>query len=59
MRVPPAQVGAITSEERARWLDTLHAAAEGGHFLGGRWHIFAWGVRPTREESLARAGANG
>lgn len=38
-----AQAGAITGEERARWVETLRAETAAGRFLGGRLHIFAWG----------------
>ncbi|MFQ6029882.1 MAG: methyltransferase domain-containing protein [Dehalococcoidia bacterium] len=40
-----AQVSAITSVERDRWLDELHSEIAAGNFLGGRLHLFAWGTR--------------
>lgn len=39
------QAGAITEEERRRWVDALHAEQAAGRFLGGRTHVFAWGTR--------------
>jgi len=42
-----AQVGAITDEERQRWLDGLHAEQAAGRFLAGRTHLFVWGTRPV------------
>jgi len=40
-----AQAGAITSDERVRWVEALHAEIAAGRFLGGRLHIFAWATR--------------
>jgi hypothetical protein len=42
------EVGAITGDERTRWLAELHAQQKRGSFLAGRLHVFAWGVRPDR-----------
>jgi ubiquinone/menaquinone biosynthesis C-methylase UbiE len=39
------KAGAITSEERARWLADLRRTQQAGRFLGGRLHIFVWGTR--------------
>jgi ubiquinone/menaquinone biosynthesis C-methylase UbiE len=41
-----AEVGAISDEERRRWLDALHAEQAAGRFLAGRTHLFVWGIRP-------------
>jgi SAM-dependent methyltransferase len=41
-----AETGAITESERQRWLDALRAEQDAGRFLGGRVHIFCWGVKP-------------
>lgn len=41
-----ARAGAITPEERDRWLGDLRREMAAGGFLGGRLHIFAWGTRP-------------
>lgn len=41
-----AQTGAITEAERERWLTQLRAEQAAGNFLGGRVHIFCWGVKP-------------
>jgi ubiquinone/menaquinone biosynthesis C-methylase UbiE len=40
-----AAVGAITGDEHARWLDALRAEEDAGRFLGGRLHVFVWGIR--------------
>jgi len=42
-----AEAGAITSDERARWLEALRAELAGKRFLGGRLHLFVWGTRPA------------
>ena len=41
-----AQVGAITESEREGWLAALRAEQAAGNVLGGRVHIFCWGVKP-------------
>ncbi|PYN50522.1 MAG: hypothetical protein DME00_05215 [Candidatus Rokuibacteriota bacterium] len=41
-----AQTGAITESEREGWLAALRAEQAAGNFLGGRVHIFCWGVKP-------------
>jgi len=41
-----AQTGAITESEREGWLAALRAEQAAGNFLGGRAHIFCWGVKP-------------
>jgi ubiquinone/menaquinone biosynthesis C-methylase UbiE len=40
------QVGAISEEERRRWVDQLRAEQEAGGFIAGLTHIFVWGTRP-------------
>jgi ubiquinone/menaquinone biosynthesis C-methylase UbiE len=40
-----AEVGAITGDEHAGWLDALRAEQDAGRFLGGRLHVFVWGIR--------------
>ena len=40
-----AQVGAITDEERRRWLDQLRTEQEADGFVAGLTHLFVWGVR--------------
>jgi SAM-dependent methyltransferase len=40
------QVGAITGDEGARWLQALRAEIAGKRFLGGQLHLFVWGTRP-------------
>lgn len=39
------QVGAISDEERRRWLDELRAEQEAGGFVAGLTHLFVWGHR--------------
>ncbi len=41
-----AQTGAITEAERERWLADLRAEQAAGNVLGGRVHIFCWGIKP-------------
>jgi SAM-dependent methyltransferase len=41
-----AETGAITSDEKARWLEALRAEIAAGRFLGGQVHLFVWGTRP-------------
>ena len=41
-----AQTGAITQAERERWLAELRAEQAVGNVLGGRVHIFCWGIKP-------------
>jgi SAM-dependent methyltransferase len=41
-----AQTGAITESEREGWLATLRAEQAAGNVLGGRVHIFCWGIKP-------------
>jgi SAM-dependent methyltransferase len=41
-----AQTGAITEAERERWLAELRAEQAAGNVLGGRVHIFCWGIKP-------------
>jgi hypothetical protein len=40
-----AEVGAVTDAERDAWLAALRAEQAAGNFLGGRAHIFCWGVK--------------
>jgi ubiquinone/menaquinone biosynthesis C-methylase UbiE len=40
-----AQVGAITEDERLRWMEQLRAAQASGGFLAGLTHLFTWGTR--------------
>jgi len=39
------QTGAITESEREGWLASLRAEQAAGNVLGGRVHIFSWGVK--------------
>jgi ubiquinone/menaquinone biosynthesis C-methylase UbiE len=39
------QVGAITEDERRRWIDQLRAVQAAGGFLAGLTHLFVWGTR--------------
>lgn len=41
-----SQAGAVSSDERGRWLDALRAQLSAGRYLGGRLHLFVWGTRP-------------
>jgi ubiquinone/menaquinone biosynthesis C-methylase UbiE len=41
-----ATAGAITSVEKARWLEGLRAEIATKRFLGGQLHLFVWGTRP-------------
>jgi ubiquinone/menaquinone biosynthesis C-methylase UbiE len=41
------QSGAITDEERLRWLAALHAEQAANRFLAGLTHLFIWGRRPA------------
>jgi SAM-dependent methyltransferase len=41
-----AQTGAITQAERERWLAELRTEQAAGNVLGGRVHIFCWGIKP-------------
>lgn len=41
------QTGAITSDERERWLQAFRAELPAGRFLGGQVHLFIWGRRPA------------
>jgi arsenite methyltransferase len=40
------QAGAITNEERERWLEALAATRAAGDCLVGRVHVFCWGTKP-------------
>lgn len=40
------QVGAITEEERRRWVADLDAEIAMGGFVAGLTHLFVWGTRP-------------
>jgi SAM-dependent methyltransferase len=40
------QTGAITVEERRRWLEALQAEVAAGGGLFGRLHLFVWGRKP-------------
>jgi ubiquinone/menaquinone biosynthesis C-methylase UbiE len=40
-----AQVGAITEDERLRWMEQLRAVQASGGFLAGLTHLFTWGTR--------------
>jgi ubiquinone/menaquinone biosynthesis C-methylase UbiE len=39
------ETGAITEGERTKWLAELEATVSSGRFIGGRLHLFVWGVR--------------
>lgn len=39
--------GAITEDERRRWLGALHAEQARGPVIAGRLHIFTWGRKPA------------
>jgi hypothetical protein len=41
-----AQLGVITSDQQARWLQAHRAQLAAGRFLGGQLHLFVWGARP-------------
>jgi SAM-dependent methyltransferase len=41
-----ATAGAITGDEKARWLEALRAEIAAKRFLGGQLHLFVWGTRP-------------
>src|SRR5688572_3935227 len=41
-----AQAGAIAEAERGRWLAELRAEQVAGNVLGGRVHVFCWGIKP-------------
>jgi hypothetical protein len=41
-----AQSGAITDDERRRWLEDLTASRAAGDCLAGRVHLFSWGTKP-------------
>jgi len=43
------QIGAITGDEQARWLEALRAEIAGKRFIGGQLHLFVWGTRPGTE----------
>ena len=40
------EVGAITDDERQRWLEQLRAVQASGGFVAGLTHLFVWGVCP-------------
>ena len=40
-----AKVGAISEAEASRWQQALKQTVAGGHFVGGRLHVFVWGTR--------------
>jgi FkbM family methyltransferase len=42
-----ATSGAISEEERDRWVSALHAEQAANRFLAGLTHLFIWGRRPT------------
>jgi ubiquinone/menaquinone biosynthesis C-methylase UbiE len=42
-----AEAGVISGDERDRWLTTLRGQVTTGRFLGGRLHLFGWGIRPS------------
>jgi ubiquinone/menaquinone biosynthesis C-methylase UbiE len=39
------QMGAITEDERLRWLEQLRAVQASGGFVAGLTHLFTWGTR--------------
>jgi hypothetical protein len=39
--------GAITEDERERWLAALRVEQAANRFLIGLTHLFIWGRRPT------------
>jgi ubiquinone/menaquinone biosynthesis C-methylase UbiE len=41
------QIGAISDEERRRWLADLQAEQAAGRFMAGLTHLFVWGRRPA------------
>lgn len=41
------QTGAISEEERQRWVAQLDAEAAAGGFVAGLTHLFVWGTRPA------------
>ena len=41
------QTGAISEEERQRWVADLDAEAATGGFVAGLTHLFVWGTRPA------------
>jgi len=43
-----AELGAITADERKRWLDQLYAEETQGGFLVGVTYLFVWGTRPPK-----------
>jgi len=42
-----AAEGAITHDEKARWLEALRAEIAAKRFLGGQVHLFVWGTRAS------------
>ena len=42
-----AECGAISEEERQRWVDGLHAEQAANRFLSGLTHLFIWGRVPA------------
>jgi ubiquinone/menaquinone biosynthesis C-methylase UbiE len=41
------QAGAISEEERRRWVDALRAEQAAGRFVAGLTHLFVWGSKPS------------
>jgi SAM-dependent methyltransferase len=41
-----AKIGAITEEERARWVEELAVEQVSGGFIAGMTQLFIWGTRP-------------
>jgi ubiquinone/menaquinone biosynthesis C-methylase UbiE len=39
------RAGGISADERDRWLAVVRADRAAGRFMGGRVHLFAWGVK--------------